>query len=218
MDRQLAGNVLERDEYLRIARSWLAAFEAFLSQNTLDEHSMRGARVLQISQALGMVMLDVQDLPNRFRESSYDRYLSYFQRIVALARQNLQPTSLNSVEVAKDLCFSVDTHVVAPLYAVIHKCRDPSVRREAVRLLKLSPRREGIWDGLLAGQVGEKIISLEEEGLGLVASCHDVPEWARVKAVSVDFDMEGRLGTIKYTRQRGPNDPELGEYIENVRW
>ena len=204
--------------YLGLVRSWLATFEAFLSKNTLDERSIRGVRILQISQAFATVMLLIQDHPDNFCERNFDDYLCYYQRIVALARQILQPTGLGFTNGSKSPRFSLDSQLIAPLYAVVHKCRDPSVRREAVHLLKSSPMREGVWDGVLAGQVGERIISLEEEGLGLVSSCHDVPDWARVKAVNVDFDMEGRLGKIKYKRQREPNDPRLREYVDRVRW
>ena len=46
-------------------------------------------------------------------------------------------------------------------------------------------------------------------------SCYDVPEWARVKRVNVEFDTEGPLAKIKYTRQRGRNIEVLEDYTEN---
>ncbi|KAK1145536.1 hypothetical protein N8T08_004094 [Aspergillus melleus] len=59
--------------------------------------------------------------------------------------------------------FRLATSVVEPLYWVAIKCREPTVRREAVRLLQQFPRREGICETLVAVRAMNKVIELEEE-------------------------------------------------------
>jgi len=113
--------------------------------------------------------------------------------------------------------FSLDMNIVAFLYAVSHKCRDPLVRRKAVARLKSHPRKEGIWDSVLTARVAERLISIEEEGLGEVTCCQDVPDWARISAVDVQFDLEGRVGTVGYHPQR-LGDGKLEDHVETFRW
>lgn len=48
------------------------------------------------------------------------------------------------------------------LYYTALYAREPDIRREATRLLRLSPHREGIWDSLLAAAVAEKILDMEQ--------------------------------------------------------
>ena len=74
-------------------------------------------------------------------------------------------------------------------------------------------------------RVCEKLIEVEEEGLGLVRSCEDVPKWARVRQLSLGFDEEGRLCKVVYWRWNGPGDQDekddekffwLGEFLERL--
>ncbi|EXJ81522.1 hypothetical protein A1O1_07586 [Capronia coronata CBS 617.96] len=51
---------------------------------------------------------------------------------------------------------------IPPLYYTAIRGREADVRREAIRLLRLVPHREGIWDSLLAAAVAEKIIDVEQ--------------------------------------------------------
>ncbi|KAL1839196.1 hypothetical protein VTJ49DRAFT_1785 [Mycothermus thermophilus] len=61
--------------------------------------------------------------------------------------------------------FSADLGIVPPLYVVATKCRDPRLRRQAIRLLRSSARREGMWDSELTARIAMWIAEVEEEGL-----------------------------------------------------
>jgi hypothetical protein len=58
--------------------------------------------------------------------------------------------------------FSADLGIVPPLFVVATKCRQPLLRRRAIRLLRSSARREGMWDSELAARIGQYIMSIEE--------------------------------------------------------
>lgn len=62
-------------------------------------------------------------------------------------------------------------------------CRDPAVRRQALSLLsRLSlPRQEGTWNAIDASRIGQRVIDVEEEGLGAVESAEDVPESSHIQ-------------------------------------
>ena len=61
--------------------------------------------------------------------------------------------------------FSADMGIVPPLFVVATKCRDPLIRRQAIQLLRSSPRREAMWDSELAAHIGSWILGVEEEGI-----------------------------------------------------
>jgi hypothetical protein len=48
---------------------------------------------------------------------------------------------------------------------VAMKCRDPLLRREAIRLLASKPRREGVLDSVFTAKVHLWLVGIEEEGM-----------------------------------------------------
>jgi hypothetical protein len=117
-------------------------------------------------------------------ECEYDVYLPRFREIVILAR------SLSRNEPSQGHgTFSIDFGIVPALLTAVKSCWDRVVRREALGILKSSPRREGVWDGLLMAGIGERIIDIEEEGL----EGEIVPEYARVRLAKVEVEVSTRL-------------------------
>ena len=66
--------------------------------------------------------------------------------------------------------FSADLGIVPPLYVVATKCRDPVIRRQAIRLLTSSSRREGMWDSDLCARIGAWVADVEEEDFAMSAA------------------------------------------------
>lgn len=82
---------------------------------------------------------------------------------------------------------------------VAFKWRDSVVRWRAVRLLLENPRREGVWDSVLGGEMGEWAMCVEE---GFVEEGR-VPEWARIHWVSLERDREGRSAMFSCEQRVG---------------
>lgn len=104
--------------------------------------------------------------------------------------------------------FALDLGIVPPLFVVATKCRDRKLRREAIRLLMSSPRREGMWDSLLSGRAATWIMEIEEEDLppfspwsfnGTGKDVGDtVPaEDKRVMVKEILFDLQNRHATLR---------------------
>ena len=223
----LTGLQDDRRKYQTIFSDWLAALDAFLANNALDSRSLRGVWALQMSHTFAIINLHARQESEIFKETTWDAYVQSYEHMLTLAQaiytSAKSDENLNGRQ--RTPFFSLDMNLVAPLYAVAHKCRDPTIRRAAVALLKSTPRQEGIWDSVLAGRVAEKLVNIEEDGLAEVKSCHDVPESARISAVSVHFDMEGRLGTIRYARtgsglEHAKENPRATDrmFVETVEW
>lgn len=58
--------------------------------------------------------------------------------------------------------FTVEMGYIPPVYYTAIKCRVPQIRRQAVRMLRAAPHREGLWNGSLLADVVEEIIKVEE--------------------------------------------------------
>ena len=71
--------------------------------------------------------------------------------------------------------------------------RHRALRREAIELLLRSPRKEGVWDGIVLGKIMAWLAGIEEEGLDLGDDKEEyVPEWAAARCIKMGFDTEKR--------------------------
>lgn len=121
----------------------------------------------QVAVILTGTCLDIDD------ELCFDRYESTFLEIVSHCiwtynlvfpngRRNPQtphdpePTSPNSVS---------GIGWIGPLYLTAIKCRNPRIRRQAIRLLQSSVHKEGIWNAALVIPIAQKVVEIEEGGL-----------------------------------------------------
>lgn len=76
--------------------------------------------------------------------------------------------------------FSFDSGIIIPLYLAVMKCRDRVVRRRIISSLVSTGWREGLWDSVFAGRLGQWAMEVEEEFL----EGDYVPGWARISGVT----------------------------------
>lgn len=225
--------VSEPRKYLEIFRQWHHGVQAFLQRSgySLSLTAQQAVRILQLNLHMMALNIDVttndqlhlqvwdNSIPQiqQLNPLAWDNYTSRFQQITALARKIIEHSiALDAPQRLRN--FALDTNIVATLYFVVSLCRDPLVRREAVSLLYELPLQEGLWDSAATARICEKLVNIEEEGLGEVTCCEDVPEWARVRSVQMGFDMEGRAGKISYRRHNGVLGLDEADYEELLEW
>ena len=209
---QIMGPILEERRRLSIAvKRWDLAFRAFLRKEgkSLDSKSLQAARTVEISHIFLTIFLDFESLELE-DQTIWDLYCPQFERIVELAALIVDsyPESFNN----KGPTYCMDMNIVAPLYAVAHRCRHPVIRRKAVTLLYAASRQEGIWESRMTANAAERVVEMEEAGLGNITCCEDIPRWNRVTDVIVQFDGEGRLNALTYGRD--PHYPSNGYVTE----
>ena len=209
-----------RQKMFNTVQRWLVAFRAFMQSHgkSLDSRGLRAARSLEISYCFATTYLDVSIVQRGHDETIWDPFTERFEQVVDLATSILESSSSDKSTQKRGADFSLDMHTVAPLYAVAHRCRHPMIRRKAVSLLYAAPRQEGIWDSVLTARVAERLIGIEESGLGNVTCCEDVPDWARVSDVEVQFDSHERHGTVTFSRQRSPLEKVRDRVMDSFRW
>jgi hypothetical protein len=121
--------------------------------------------------------------------------------------------------------FALDLGIVPPLFVVATKCRDRKLRRDAIGLLLASPRREGMWDSILSGRVGQWIMDIEEQSLQTwtgplnAAAREVVPDDQRVMVKEILFDLQNREAMLRCgTRGLREGDVDLRAKEQNMWW
>jgi hypothetical protein len=145
--------------------------------------------------------------------------VAHFTRMLDLATR-LLPHSSSMLPV-----FTTSMGPVAALWIIA--TRAPSecttIRKRAVRVMLSYPRREGFWDGMVAGQVAQEVLRLEQEStqeeLGLMAApTRDliVPDDLRIVIVALKYDEnDNRRASVQHRSVRDVkmNRPGRMQYL-----
>lgn len=172
------GKAPETSEYLfeqigSAVPRWCAAFARFEeSRRNLPDREQNGLKIVKIHQLHMLMYYEYARASERaiHRKErslfSWDDYNDQFAEIVSLAAsvvRNAYGTQCSSGGNKVQPVFCLDDGVLAPLYEVATLCRDPTIRRRAVSILRSAPRQEGLFNSHLLAMVAEKAIAIEEE-------------------------------------------------------
>lgn len=148
-------------EYKRRFAVWRSKFEAFLHTQPDGTSSPHGAIQLQLMEVAVHVCLY---LDRTLGEVAFDVFTDSYARINYLARQLIDLEMEAEAKQGIDgQGFSYSVSVAELLFGVGRTCRDPTVRREAVKLLRQWPRRDGVWRPIVVAAMCAAVIELEEE-------------------------------------------------------
>jgi hypothetical protein len=116
--------------------------------------------------------------------------------------------------------FSFTFGILATLWWVAQAAPSPTLRRKAIMMMMDHPRREGLWDGPVAGRVAWEAVKLEmesvKEELGELKDGEDVPDYLRIK--NIDIEYIGTTGAkIIYKNARDTAAGE-GGWVRYMTW
>lgn len=215
-----------RDEvglYLNIFDRWSKAFKSMTSNldGSMTDQERYASQILEIHRLGFQSSLDLLSKRSEVdNQILWDEYTETFDQAVSIAESLLQKSTapFGGLPTRPRPFFTLDLGVVGPLYDIAHRCRDPFVRRRAIHLLYTYPRQEGMWDGVLAARVAERVVAIEETGLGAVRTCADVPDWARTSDVLPIFDLEHRRAVLSYQRAESAYPHVRAPVQEMMQW
>ncbi|KAK5332310.1 hypothetical protein LTR98_011560 [Exophiala xenobiotica] len=213
-DEESSDDTNAKDRLLDYLHQWSIAMEMWLVRNgsSLDHVEVDGSKSLKVLCAAAFIMLSV---PVSAEEVTYDKFLPQFQEIVELADSLTMPRT--AIDTQPRLDFSHEIGIIPPLYLTGTKCRDPSVRRRALRLLVSSRRKEGVWESQLAAKATERIIACEEDGVS-IRQCADLPECRRIRNNWIQTSSNsGRDARVVLTRRPRP-DADLEVIVQDILW
>ncbi|KAM3068174.1 hypothetical protein ACMFMG_011223 [Clarireedia jacksonii] len=188
---------------------WVSAFENLLERPemaTLNKKDKRAASYLRNQFSLATTWVNNAVFTT---ELGYDSFLNIYTNIVDVAEK-----ALDKDYTEDPVTYSLQVHDFAAQYMTAIKCRNPTVRRKALDVMKRCPRRHGFWDSRLMIWIVEKVIEFEEEGLGdLKDSTGDIipDNWARIVSVVIEAEQgdevdQGNL--VTFVRQADGRLPE----------
>jgi hypothetical protein len=138
-------------------------------------------------------------------ETRYDAFYHYFEEIVQYGEQLAESLA----DPNQNRSFSFDLGYMIPVYLTGTRCRDPHLRRRAIKLLHMHPRQEGVWESVAAAAVAAKWMAVEEDGLGEVRSAADVPEHKRIRYIDTQVDVESKTANVRFTASPGEGQIEV---------
>lgn len=191
-----------RDTSLSLLIQWSTALDEFLHKHSasLTDRERRGAAVLQLRKLECFAMLDTlrpEDELDPGDNIQWDRYYSSFKQMVILGESIVQVSS--SLPPSSPISFSLDLSIISAMFNVAALCRDPHIRRRAIRVLRTAAVQEGVWNSHFVANIAEKWIEIEEEGLGIVTSHEDVPASARLSHFLPVFDVDQPSALIYFS-------------------
>lgn len=179
----------ERDRRLREFENWAIAFEPLLlrARSLSDTRLLISTTVMRITY-LTCYLSTFATMLN-FQQSYYNQ-THLLAEIIALIK------SLSGKDMKdNDMGFSITIHFLVPLSVVAWRYRHRALRREAIKLLLASPRREGLWDGVFIGKTARWVAGIEEEGLSSAEIY--VPHDLATNVEVADVDVLTRTATLK---------------------
>ena len=125
--------------------------------------------------------------------------------------------------------FAFSQGVLGALSTTAILSRSPSLRREAIALLLLYPRREGLWDSYTAGRLAWVSMCLEEELTYDLRSdeghskefrikgASDVPLECRVRLVHMKY-IASRVGEVRFSTMKDLEAGKKGNIVKILEW
>jgi hypothetical protein len=153
--------------------AWATALDKLMARRgnakTLDK---RGPLTLRIHQRVSVIWLRACMAKDQML---FDSFTDEFEAIVCLAEEVIRLGS-DLERQSRMNKFTLESGITAPLWFVAIKCRDPIIRRRAIRLLSDYHRQEGMWDMGLFTKVAELVLESEETELSSLPIEKRVPE------------------------------------------
>lgn len=162
----------------------------------------------------------------------FDHFMPTFDSILRQCEDVLDIAApLINSDLAAGFCsgrfsFTTDMGLIPPLYFTALKCRSPTIRRKAIRLLDAGAHKEGVWNGHIAIRVAQQVITLEETGIrnkpvldcrlsdltvpnamssslpGMESGGLSIPELQRIHAVDADLtNYQSGIISLRCTRR-----------------
>ncbi|CZR68084.1 uncharacterized protein PAC_17983 [Phialocephala subalpina] len=202
---------VERNKFAQEVIRWGLAFQRLYASIPALSSSLSVAANMLLARCSVMDIVITSSLDTN-DNTSFDKHLPEFNAIVLLCESILNATKDSRCH--GDYMF--DVGIVMPLHAVSKWCRDRTVRRRAISLLRSytnsdgEPMREGVWDSSMVAEWNQRYMELEEEGV----ETEFIPEHARIRVTEITVNPEKKYGWCEYVRgSPGFERPKISSYI-----
>jgi hypothetical protein len=202
--------VFQKHRLLFQIQRWEAALDELLTRPKTAHISARDRGAVALLRLQHNIVWIVVSNTKNANETSFDAFVTKFEAVVDLA-QSIFDTELGTSGTSWTQRWArsvvhFQTQNVPHLYLTATKCRNPTIRRKALALLKSSFTGDRHWNMDIAINLAERVVDLEEEGLeDLTDAKGDVvpSEWARIYEIdTAPATIDGqRLELVTFKRK-----------------
>ncbi|KAI2829288.1 transcriptional regulator family: Fungal Specific TF [Aspergillus niger] len=209
----------QQSELRKEFQTWRSALENYANE---AENSRKGdRRGLFFLRSLYLVSWIWTETCLARQETVFDNYNSAFAELVHCAGQVIDlddATDRKSTNCAPDI-FTLETRIVTGLYYTAIRCRDPIIRREAIRQMNRCTKQEGLWNKHIIVKIAQLVMELEEANMSSLDVQERVPvDRDRIYETVISCTQAENL---RSTRQvillSKPNGPD-GAWLTRVRF
>ncbi|KAE9375780.1 hypothetical protein N431DRAFT_207276 [Stipitochalara longipes BDJ] len=217
---QKHAEIFQKHRLLFQIQRWEAALKELLARPNMAHISTQDRRAIALLRLQYNIVWIVISNAKNTDETSFDAYLAHFEAVVDLAEASID-TECGTSWTRRWANVNFQMQNVSHLYLTATKCRNPTIRRKALALLKGSFTGDRLWNMDITIGLAERVVELEEEGLEDLTDLKGdvVPsEWARIYNVITEpatID-EHRLELVTFKRKAsgdGKHWREKKEYI-----
>lgn len=216
-DELMAELIKEQQSIQAMLDCWHQNFKQLnvaLDGNASREDKFQVARLQQAWSALSLSVATCTTVS----EMAFDDCMHLFEQILYYGRYGIEATRYSD---GKQPPFLLETSVGLPMFMVASKCRDHSMRHEALNLLRQAPKVQGLVKSAPYAVLAAKIIELEEEGLEMLDGRDGkepgmfIPENRRVHDIAVT-STKGANGQRTYTLKYIRRVPDEHGYLRRI--
>lgn len=179
------------DKYSRHLEAWAVHWETWYAAHESSSDSMSILNV-QLWYACAKALAETGF---RGAETRYDMATDRFRDVVDFSEKLSSAIFQAS---AGAISLSLDLGYLIPTFFVATRCRDPRLRRRALRVLQAYPRHEGAWQSGPAAVIAQRWMAVEEGGLGDVQDAAQIPERRRVLLMEVQVQKSDGRARLRF--------------------
>ncbi|RDW69765.1 hypothetical protein BP6252_08785 [Coleophoma cylindrospora] len=140
------------------------------------------------------------------------RFAAELEEIVSVSGLLL----VEAMKTGKPYNFAFDMQVIVPLTTVGWIYRHRALRRKVITLLQQSPRKEGVWDGVVIAKVLAWLVELEEDGL---ADEEYIPINSTARMIRMTFNAKAKVAEVSCLKPvRGAGSEKLIQMEAKIPW
>lgn len=148
----------QKIDLLQQLDEWKQRFQALLDHLESEQRAPAAVSYLRMFHAASLIWVSTRLSTT---ESVFDQLTATFEEVIQHAEIYIRETAVQMP------IFTFEIGAVLPLFLVASKCRMPSLRRRALDLMLRCPRKESTFGAYSCAQALCRLISIEEDGLGL---------------------------------------------------
>ena len=200
----------ELDKNIALLSKFLRGLQAFVDSKGpfLTPKDDIASSVLHLHLLMTHINLSLQKLPPGC-QVGWEHFVPQVKEIITLSEKIVSFLSSSSDHTTS---FCLDMGYIIPLFDLASRCQEPTLRRQAIALLRSTSRQEGLWNSLLVAKAAERIMQIQEEDLRGMNDYIYGPQRSSIQPL---FEIDGVGGRLRYARQ-GLLSDDCDEIVEEI--